>query len=152
MCISGASQAALDRTKHKNSPTRAGLVEVSIKHKLICDCWVCAFVCVCVWYWLPWQQHQPSDSLLLPHPPSFSFSLFWSVFPPFTASNSTISRPPAYISTAQLVAGQASQLFQGDAAYGNHGDVTMLNPHVLHFINLTLLLLPHRTEEDNTNP
>lgn len=48
MCISGASQAALDRTKHKNSPTRAGLVEVSIKHKLICDCWVCAFVCVCV--------------------------------------------------------------------------------------------------------
>lgn len=75
-------------------------------------------------------------------PTSLSLSLSLSVcLSPFTASNSTVSRPPAYISMAQLVAGQASQLFQGDAAYGNHGDVTMLNPHVLPFINLTLLQL-----------
>lgn len=30
---------------------------------------------------------------------------------------------------AHLVPGQARQLFQGEAAYGNYGDVTMLNPH-----------------------
>lgn len=69
-------------------------------------------------------------------PPSLSLSVSICL-PPFTASNSTVSRPPAYISMAQLVVGQAAQLFQGDAAYGNHGDVTMLNPHVLHFRNLT---------------
>lgn len=94
-----------------------------------------------------WLSSSTSSSLLL------SLSLSVSIrLPPFTASNSTVSRPPSYISMAQLVVGQATRLFQGDAAYGNHGDVTMLNPHVLHFRYLTCLLLPHRTAEENKHP
>lgn len=99
-----------DGTKRKISPTRAGEVEerwlninefVIVEFVPVCVCMILVTMAATSALWL---SSSTSSSLLL----LLLLSLSGLSFPPFAASNSTVSGPPAYISMAQLVAGQAS--------------------------------------------